>query len=322
MATRKIAPALAAGCTVVLKPATETPLTAYALADIFAEAGVPAGVVNVLTTSRSGATVSAMLHDPRVRKLSFTGSTEVGRRLLHEAADTVISCSMELGGNAPFLVFEDADLKSALDGAMIAKMRNGGEACTAANRFLVHESIAESFAAGLTDRMAALTVGPGYDPATECGPLINREAVDRIAGLVTDAEAQGARLLTGGRPLNRPGFYFPPSVLSDVPPDTEIASAEIFGPVAAISTFRTEDEAIEAANSTEYGLISYVYTGDLSRGLRVSERMDSGMVGLNRGVVSDPAAPFGGTKQSGLGREGAHHGILEFCEVKYIAASW
>jgi succinate-semialdehyde dehydrogenase/glutarate-semialdehyde dehydrogenase len=322
MATRKIAPALAAGCTVVLKPATETPLTAYALADIFAEAGVPAGVVNVLTTSRSGATVSAMLHDPRVRKLSFTGSTEVGRRLLHEAADTVISCSMELGGNAPFLVFEDADLKSALDGAMIAKMRNGGEACTAANRFLVHESIAESFAAGLTDRMAALTVGPGYDPATECGPLINREAVDRIAGLVTDAEAQGARLLTGGRPLNRPGFYFPPSVLSDVPPDTEIASAEIFGPVAAISTFRTEDEAIEAANSTEYGLISYVYTGDLSRGLRVSERMDSGMVGLNRGVVSDPAAPFGGTKQSGLGREGAHHGILEFCEVRYIAASW
>jgi succinate-semialdehyde dehydrogenase/glutarate-semialdehyde dehydrogenase len=322
MATRKIAPALAAGCTCVLKPATETPLTAYALAEIYAEAGVPEGVVNVITTRRSGPTVSAMLHDPRVRKLSFTGSTEVGRRLLHEAAETVVSCSMELGGNAPFIVFEDADLEAALDGAMIAKMRNGGEACTAANRFLVQEGIAPAFGKALAKRMGALTVGPGYDPATQCGPLVNREAVERVAALVAEAEAGGARLLVGGRALDRDGFYFPPTVLADVPRKAEVNRAEIFGPVAAISTFRDEDEAVALANGTEYGLISYIYTGDLARGLRVSERMDSGMVGLNRGVVSDPAAPFGGTKQSGLGREGAHHGILEFCEVKYIAANW
>ncbi|ABL68357.1 NAD-dependent succinate-semialdehyde dehydrogenase [Paracoccus denitrificans] len=322
MATRKIAPALAAGCTCVLKPATETPLTAYALAEIYAEAGVPPGVVNVLTTSRSGATVSAMLHDPRVRKLSFTGSTEVGRRLLHEAADTVISCSMELGGNAPFIVFDDADLDLAIEGAMVAKMRNGGEACTAANRFLVQKGIAPAFAERLAARMEAMTLGAGYAGETLCGPLINREALDRIAGLVSEAESHGAKTLTGGRPLDRPGFYFPPTVLTDVPPQAEITGEEIFGPVAALATFETEDEAIARANSTEYGLISYVFTSDLARGLRVSERLDSGMVGLNRGVVSDPAAPFGGTKQSGLGREGAHHGILEFCEVQYIAANW
>ncbi|SEO29684.1 succinate semialdehyde dehydrogenase [Paracoccus alcaliphilus] len=322
MATRKIAPALAAGCTCVLKPATETPLTAYALAEIYAEAGVPAGVVNVLTTSRSGATVSAMLHDPRVRKLSFTGSTEVGRRLLHEAADTVISCSMELGGNAPFIVFDDADLDLAIEGAMVAKMRNGGEACTAANRFLVQKGIAPAFAEGLAARMKAMTLGAGYAGETLCGPLINREALDRIAGLVADAEGHGAKTLTGGRPVDGPGFYFPPTVLTDVPPEAEITGEEIFGPVAALSTFETEEEAIARANSTEYGLISYVFTADLARGLRVSEQLDSGMVGLNRGVVSDPAAPFGGTKQSGLGREGAHHGILEFCEVQYIAANW
>jgi succinate-semialdehyde dehydrogenase / glutarate-semialdehyde dehydrogenase len=322
MVAWKWGPALAAGCTVVLKPATETPLTAYALAALYAEAGVPDGVVNVITTSRSGATVSAMLHDPRVRKLSFTGSTEVGRKLLHEAADTVISCSMELGGNAPFIVFDDADLEAAVEGAMIAKMRNGGEACTAANRFYVQEGILEAFSSRLAERMGSLTVGAGYDAATQCGPLINADAVSRIDGLVEDAVKRGATVLTGGKPLDRDGFYYPPTVLSGVPTDAVISSDEIFGPIAPISSFKTEEEAIRLANDTEYGLISYVYTQDLSKGLRVSGKMDSGMVGLNRGLVSDPAAPFGGTKQSGLGREGAHHGILEFCETKYVAVSW
>lgn len=322
MATRKIAPALAAGCTCVLKPATETPLTAYVLADLYREAGVPEGVVNVITTARSGPAVSAMLHDPRVRKLSFTGSTEVGRILLREAADTVISCSMELGGNAPFIVFDDADLDAALDGAMIAKMRNGGEACTAANRFYVQEGIAEAFSNGLAARMAALKVGPGYSPDTQCGPLINKAAVDRIGGLVDEAVSGGASVLAGGGAESREGFYFAPTVLSGVKPGARIAREEIFGPVVAISTFRDEEEVIAAANDTEYGLIAYVYTADLGRGLRVSEKLESGMVGLNRGLVSDPAAPFGGVKQSGLGREGAHHGILEFCETKYIAVSW
>ena len=322
MATRKIAPALAAGCTVVLKPATETPLTAYVLAALYQEAGVPAGVVNVLTTARSGATVSAMLHDSRVRKLSFTGSTEVGRKLLHEAADTIISCSMELGGNAPFIVFDDADLDAALDGAMIAKMRNGGEACTAANRFYVQTGIAEAFSAGLVKRMAELKVGPGYDAQTQCGPLINQDAVDRIGALVDDAVGQGAKVLTGGSASGGEGFYFPPTVISGVPATAEITREEIFGPVAAITTFASEDDAVSAANDTEYGLIAYVYTRDIGRGMRVSERLESGMIGLNRGLVSDPAAPFGGVKQSGLGREGAHHGIMEFCETKYIAVSW
>ena len=322
MATRKIAPALAAGCTVVLKPATETPLTAYALAALYAEAGVPAGVVNVLTTSRSGPIVSAMLHDSRVRKLSFTGSTEVGRRLLHEAADTVISCSMELGGNAPFIVFDDADLDAAVDGAMVAKMRNGGEACTAANRFLVQRGVAAEFGRKLAERMGELKVGSAYAQSTQCGPLINQDAVQRIENLVNDALQRGATLLTGGQRLQQDGFYFPPTVISDVPADAAISREEIFGPVAALSTFDTEEEVVMSANDTEYGLISYIYTRDLARGLRVSEKIESGMVGLNRGVVSDPAAPFGGMKQSGLGREGAHHGILEFCETKYIAVSW
>lgn len=322
MATRKIAPALAAGCTCVLKPATETPLTAYALAEIYAEAGVPAGVVNVITTGRAGETVSAMLHDPRVRKLSFTGSTEVGRRLLREAADTVISCSMELGGNAPFIVFDDADLDAAVEGAMVAKMRNGGEACTAANRFYVQSGIADAFADRLTQRMASLRVGPGYDGATQCGPLINQGAVDRVTGLVRDATTRGATVLTGGEALQQDGYYFPPTVMTNVPADAEIAHEEIFGPIAALSTFETEDEVIAAANDTEYGLIAYVFTRDLGRGLRVSEKLEAGMIGLNRGLASDPAAPFGGMKQSGLGREGAHHGILEFCETKYIAVTW
>jgi succinate-semialdehyde dehydrogenase / glutarate-semialdehyde dehydrogenase len=322
MSTRKIGPALAAGCTVVLKPATETPLTAYALAALYAEAGVPDGVVNVITTGRSGAVVSAMLHDSRVRKLSFTGSTEVGRKLLHEAADTVLSCSMELGGNAPFIVFDDADLDAAIEGAMVAKMRNGGEACTAANRFYVQNGIAEAFSKRLAERMGAMKVGAGYDKATQCGPLINRDALERIAALVDDAVGRGASVLTGGRPLEQDGFYFPPTVMTGVSASAPITREEIFGPVAAIATFATEDEVVAAANDTEYGLIAYVYTRDLGRGLRISERLEAGMIGLNRGLASDPAAPFGGVKQSGLGREGAHHGILEFCETKYIAVTW
>jgi succinate-semialdehyde dehydrogenase/glutarate-semialdehyde dehydrogenase len=322
MATRKIGPALAAGCTCVLKPATETPLTALVLADLYKEAGVPDGVVNVITTSKSGPAVSAMLNDRRVRKLSFTGSTEVGRVLLREAANTVVSCSMELGGNAPFIVFDDADLDAAIEGAMVAKMRNGGEACTAANRFYVQSGIAKDFSRRLAERMGSMTVAAGYDKSAECGPLINPNAVNRILSLVEDAKVRGATVLAGGGPIDRSGYFFAPTVISDVTPDSEIAAEEIFGPIAAITTFQSEDEVIELANSTEYGLISYVYTKDLARGLRVSERMDSGMVGLNRGLVSDPAAPFGGMKQSGLGREGAHHGILEFCETKYIAVTW
>lgn len=322
MATRKIGPALAAGCTCVLKPATETPLTALVLANLYKQAGVPDGVVNVVTTSQSGPVVSAMLNDPRVRKLSFTGSTEVGRTLLREAAGTVVSCSMELGGNAPFILFDDADLDAAIEGAMVAKMRNGGEACTAANRFYVQCGIAEEFSAGLVERMKSMKVGAGYDPKSQCGPLINRKAVERLTVLVTDATTRGAKVLVGGGPLDSEGYFFAPTVLSGVSPDSRISAEEIFGPIAALTTFDTEDEVIELANATEYGLISYVYTRDLARGMRVSERMDSGMVGLNRGLVSDPAAPFGGTKQSGLGREGAHVGILEFCETKYIAVTW
>ncbi len=322
MATRKIAPALAAGCTCVLKPAAETPLTALLLAEIFEEAGVPAGVVNLVTTKQSGAVVGAMLRDRRVRKLSFTGSTPVGKVLLRAAADNVLSCSMELGGNAPFIVFEDADLDAAVDGAMIAKMRNGGEACTAANRFFVHSAIAEKFSQALSARMAALKLGAGYDPTTECGPLINLDAVHRIKGLVDDAITRGAILLTGGTIATDEGYFLVPTVLTNVPPDAAITNEEIFGPVVAISVFDDEEEVIAAANSSEFGLISYVYTTNLARGLRVSERLESGMVGLNRGVVSDPAAPFGGSKHSGIGREGSHHGIMEFCEVKYIAANW
>jgi succinate-semialdehyde dehydrogenase/glutarate-semialdehyde dehydrogenase len=322
MATRKLAPALAAGCTCILKPATETPLTAYAMAALMEEAGVPAGVVNVLTTSRSGATVSAMLHDPRVRKLSFTGSTEVGRKLLREAADQVISCSMELGGNAPFVVFDDADLNKALDGAMVAKMRNGGEACTAANRFLVQRGIFKEFSEGLAKRMAALAVGAGYADKTQCGPLINLDAVNRIDEWVKDATAKGAKILTGGTSERANGFYYTPTVITDVPAGSLLLKDEIFGPVAPVTPFDTIDEAVAAANDTEYGLIAYVFTEDLRKGLQVSERLEAGMIGLNRGIVSDPAAPFGGVKQSGLGREGAHHGIMEFLETKYISVTW
>jgi succinate-semialdehyde dehydrogenase / glutarate-semialdehyde dehydrogenase len=322
MATRKIAPALAAGCTVVLKPASETPLTAYALAAIYEEAGVPPGVVNVLTVSNPGPATAAMLADPRVRKLSFTGSTGVGRLLLAEAAKHVISCSMELGGNAPFIVFDDADLEAALDGAMVAKMRNAGEACTAANRIYVQSGIHDAFAEGLRKRMTALKVGAGVEAATECGPMITKKAVDKIDRLVQNAVARGARVLCGGSVGSETGFYYPPTVLCDVPADAAMAQEEIFGPVAPISRFEQESEAIERANDTEYGLAAYIYTRDLARGLRVAAKIEAGMIALNRGLMSDPAAPFGGVKQSGIGREGGQgHGIAEFMEAKYLAVA-
>nr|WP_245577612.1 NAD-dependent succinate-semialdehyde dehydrogenase [Actinoplanes globisporus] len=322
MATRKIGPALAAGCTVVLKPASDTPLTALAMAAILAEAGVPDGVVNVLPSRSSGKVVSKMLHDPRVRKVSFTGSTEVGRILLAQAADTVVNTSMELGGNAPFLVFADADLDAALDGAMIAKMRNGGEACTAANRFYVEAPVAEEFSRRLAERMAGLVVGPGTDEKTQVGPLVNEDTVAKVDGLVRGALDGGATAVTGGTRPGGPGFYYPPTVLTGVPGDAPILREEIFGPVAPIVTFTSEDEAVRYANDTEFGLVAYVFTRDLARGLRVSEAIEAGMVGLNRGLVSDPAAPFGGVKQSGIGREGGHEGLLEYLESKYIALNW
>ena len=322
MATRKIGPALAAGCTVILKPASATPLTALMVADLLTQAGVPDGVVNVIPSRKSGEIVSKLLHDPRVRKLSFTGSTEVGRKLLAEAADCVVSCSMELGGNAPFLVLEDADIDAAVDGAMIAKMRNGGEACTAANRFYVHESVRPEFETRFVAAMKALTIGPGLDAGVDLGPLVNKQTRDKVQALVDAAVAAGARVLTGGRASEGRGFFYPPTVLTDVPPDAEILREEIFGPVAPIVTFRSEDEAVLRANSTEYGLVAYVYTRDLKRGLALAESLEAGMVGLNRGLVSDPAAPFGGVKQSGLGREGGHEGMLEYVEKKYIAVGW
>jgi succinate-semialdehyde dehydrogenase/glutarate-semialdehyde dehydrogenase len=321
MATRKIAPALAAGCTVVLKPATETPLTAYALAALYKEAGVPDGVVNVITTSAPGPVTAAMLADPRVRKLSFTGSTGVGRMLLAEASKTVLSCSMELGGNAPLIVFDDADLETAIEGAMVAKMRNAGEACTAANRLYVQSGIHDEFVAALARRMEALAVGPGIDPATECGPMITAKTVAKIERLVQDAVARGAKVLCGGSKPAGSGFFYPPTVLTDVPTDAAMAREEIFGPVAPVTKFETEDEVVARANDTEYGLAAYVFTSDIGRGLKVSRRIEAGMVALNRGLVSDPAAPFGGVKQSGLGREGGPHGVLEFTEPRYIAVT-
>ena len=322
MATRKIGPALAAGCTVVLKPARETPLSALAVAALLSEAGVPDGVVNVVTTSASGRVTGAMLADPRVRKLSFTGSTEVGRLLLRTAADTVTNCSMELGGNAPFLIFGDADLDAAVEGALLAKMRNGGEACTAANRFYVHESIADDFTAAFAARLSSLAVGPGLDDGTELGPLVNEDTRSKVATLVDKATSDGGRVVTGGRAPDRRGYFYLPTVLDRLPPDAAILNTEIFGPVAPIVRFSADSEAIAWANDTEYGLVSYVYTTDLRRGLRVAEALETGMVGLNRGIVSDPAAPFGGVKQSGLGREGGHEGLLEFTETKYVAVEW
>ena len=322
MATRKIGPALAAGCPVVLKPAGETPLTALAIAALLSEAGVPDGVINVLTSRKSGATVSAMLHDPRVRKLSFTGSTEVGRILLREAADTVLSTSMELGGNAPFIIFEDADIDAAVEGALIAKMRNGGEACTAANRFYVHDAVADKFNETFAARLKAMKLGPGLDESTDVGPLVNEDTRSKVAELVDGAVSAGANALLGGRAPERKGYFYEPTLLDGVSAEAAILNTEIFGPVAPIVRFTDEADAIRWANATEFGLVAYVYTRDLRRGLRVSEALESGMVGLNRGLVSDPAAPFGGVKQSGLGREGAHEGLLEYTETKYIATDW
>jgi succinate-semialdehyde dehydrogenase / glutarate-semialdehyde dehydrogenase len=322
MGTRKIAPALAAGCSVIIKPASETPLTMLALMPLLEEAGVPAGVVNVVPSRSSRAVVDAMLHDPRVRVLSFTGSTSVGRTLLRSAADQVLKPAMELGGNAPIIIFEDADLDVAVKGAMIAKMRNIGEACTAANRFYVHKAKAEDFTNRLTACMAALKVGNGLDEGIDVGPLVNADTRDKVAALVEDALAKGAEIRLGGKLPNGPGFFYPPTVLFNVPGTADCVREEIFGPVAAIQTFDGEEDVIARANDTEYGLVAYVFTGNLKRGLNVSERLEYGMVGLNRGLVSDPAAPFGGVKQSGLGREGGHEGMLEFMETQYISTNW
>lgn len=322
MATRKLGPALAAGCTAIVKPASDAPLTTLAVAHLMEEAGLPAGVVNVVIAKGSSGVVEGMLADPRVRKLSFTGSTEVGQALLRVAADQVLAVSMELGGNAPFLVFEDADLDAALEGAMVAKMRNAGEACTAANRFLVHEAVAEEFTRMLSTAMGSLKMGPGIDRANQVGPMINRRSRDDIAGLVEAAVGDGATVVTGATVPERTGYFYAPTVLGEVPAGSDILQQEIFGPVAPIVTFSSDDEAVALANDTVFGLASYLYTGDLARGLRVAESLEAGMVGVNRGLVSDPAAPFGGVKQSGLGREGSHEGIAEFLETKYVALDW
>ncbi len=319
MGTRKIGPAIAAGCTMVVKPAHQTPLTMLALAGLLTEAGLPDGVLNVVPTTRAKEMSEALQGDDRLRKVSFTGSTGVGRTLVRQSADQLQRVSMELGGNAPFVVFEDADVDAAVDGAMTAKMRNMGEACTAANRFLVHASVAEEFAEKLAARMGALTVGRGQDEGVDVGPLIEEKAVESVSQLVTDAVHDGARLLTGGTVPDGPGFFYPPTVLLGVPADSAINAEEIFGPVAPITTFETEDEAVARANDTEYGLASYVYTRDLSRTIRMAERLEYGMVGINTGLISNPAAPFGGVKASGFGREGGFEGIEEYLETKTLA---
>jgi succinate-semialdehyde dehydrogenase/glutarate-semialdehyde dehydrogenase len=318
MGTRKIGPAIAAGCTSVVKPAQQTPLSMLALAGILAEAGVPAGAVNVITTTDAGSVMEPLIRSGLARKLSFTGSTRVGKVLLEQCAEKVLRTSMELGGNAPFIVFDDADLDEAVDGALAAKMRNMGEACTAANRIYVHESVMEEFAGRLVKAMSQLVVGRGTDEGVQVGPLIDGAARDKVAALVADAVDQGATVLTGGKPDGRDGYFFPPTVLAGVPRTARMAQTEIFGPVAPLTPFTDEAEVIAAANDTEYGLVSFVYTNDLRRALRVAEALETGMVGLNQGVVSNPAAPFGGIKQSGLGREGGTAGIEEFLEIKYI----
>ena len=317
MATRKIAPALAAGCTVVVKPAELTPLTTLLFVQILADAGLPAGVVNVVTTSASGAVSAPIIADPRLRKLSFTGSTPVGRKLIAQAAENVLRVSMELGGNAPFLVFDDADLDAAVDGAMLAKFRNIGEACTAANRFIVQRGVADEFARRVTERVTALAIGRGTQDGVQIGPLIDDRAVQKAHDLVTDATGRGARLLAGGSAIEGEGSFFEPTVIADVPAGSDILREEIFGPVLAIAPFDTEDDAVRLANDTEYGLVSYVYTTDLARGQRMIDRLETGMMGLNAGVVSNAAAPFGGVKRSGLGREGGAEGIHEFLSTKY-----
>ena len=322
MATRKLAPALAAGCTALLKPAEATPLTAIYLADLLTRAGVPDGVVSVLTTDRPGEFVEHALSDARVRKLSFTGSTGVGRVLLRQAAERIVNTSLELGGNAPFIVLEDADLDDAVEGAMFAKMRNGGQACTAANRFLVHEAVADDFAFRLAERMSALVVGAGTDEATQLGPMVNERRQRDIAERVDLAVASGAKIHSGGAPLDRPGFFYPATVLTQVDRESMLSIDETFGPVAPIIEISDDADAVALANDSELGLASYVYSGNLARALAVSERLQAGMVGVNRGAMSDPAAPFVGMKQSGLGREGGFEGIHEFLEVSYLAVDW
>ncbi|MFT6308431.1 MAG: succinate-semialdehyde dehydrogenase/glutarate-semialdehyde dehydrogenase [Patiriisocius sp.] len=322
MGTRKIAPALAAGCSVIIKPASETPLTMLALMPILEVAGVPAGIVNVLPSRRSGALSDTVLSDPRIRVVSFTGSTEVGRVLLRSAANTIVKPAMELGGNAPFIVCHDADLEAAADGLMVAKMRNIGEACTAANRVYVHESVEEHFVKIYTDKMAALTMGNGIEAGVDVGPLVNADIRDKVANFVDDAIAKGAVVKLGGKRPSGKGYFYPPTVLTQVPHTADCLTDEIFGPVAVIQTFTDESEVIKRANDTIYGLVAYVFTEDLRRGLALSEQLEFGMIGLNRGLVSDPAAPFGGVKQSGIGREGGKEGMLEFQETQYISTLW
>ncbi|MDX6707238.1 MAG: succinate-semialdehyde dehydrogenase / glutarate-semialdehyde dehydrogenase [Solirubrobacteraceae bacterium] len=319
MGTRKIGPAIAAGCTMVVKPAKLTPLSMLALADILQQAGLPAGVLNVITARSSGSVMEPLIKDARTRKLSFTGSTEVGRTLMAQASEQILRVSMELGGNAPFLVFDDANLDDALDGAMIAKMRNIGEACTAANRFHVAESVAPQFASGLAERMSALKIGRGTEDGVEVGPLIDEDQLEKVAELVDDAVSKGARALCGGERLEGPGHFYKPTVLVDVPDDARLLKEEIFGPVAPIKAFASDEEAIAAANDTEFGLVAYLYTAELNRALRIAERLQTGMVGLNQGIVSNAGAPFGGIKHSGFGREGGPEGIEEYLEIKYVA---
>jgi succinate-semialdehyde dehydrogenase / glutarate-semialdehyde dehydrogenase len=319
MGTRKVGPAIAAGCTMVVKPAQQTPLSMLMLAKILEESGLPGGVLNLITASSASRTTGPLIADERLRKLSFTGSTEIGRQLMKQASDTLLRLSMELGGNAPFIVFEDADLDSAVDGAMIAKMRNIGEACTAANRFHVAAPIAQQFAEKLAEKMGAMKVGRGTEDGVQVGPLIDSSQRDKVAELVDDAVQKGARALTGGHAGNGAGYFYEPTVLADIPDSARLLKEEIFGPVAPVKAFDSEDEAIAAANDTEFGLVSYLYTSDLKRALRVVERLETGMIGLNQGIVSNPAAPFGGVKQSGFGREGGYEGIEEYLDTKYVA---
>ncbi len=321
MGTRKIGPALAAGCTVVVKPAQNTPLSMLMLAKILEEAGLPKGVLNLITASSSGETMSPLIADPRLRKLSFTGSTEVGRKLMEQASQNLLRLSMELGGNAPFIVFEDADLDAAVEGAVIAKMRNIGEACTAANRFHVHQAVADRFAERLAEKLGSMRVGRGTEENVEVGPLINEDQRHKVAELVDDAVSRGAKVLVGGHVREGAGYFYDPTVLADVPEDARLLREEIFGPVAPVKAFADEDEAIASANDTEFGLVAYVFTRDVKRALRVAERLETGMVGLNQGMVSNAAAPFGGIKQSGFGREGGPEGIEEYLETKYVAVN-
>jgi succinate-semialdehyde dehydrogenase / glutarate-semialdehyde dehydrogenase len=321
MGTRKLGPAIAAGCTMVIKPAQQTPLSMLALAELLRECGLPDGVLNVITSSSSSAVSEPIISDPRLRKLSFTGSTEVGRKLIAQSADNVLKVSMELGGNAPFLIFDDADLDSALEGAMIAKMRNIGEACTSANRFHVAESVAGEFADRLAERMGALKLGRGIDEGVDIGPLIDDDQRSKVSELVSDAVDKGATCLVGGRERDGAGYFYEPTVVTDIPDDARLLKEEIFGPVAPVKGFTSEEEAIAAANDTEYGLVAYVFTSDHKRALRVCEALETGMIGLNQGMVSNAGAPFGGVKQSGIGREGGNEGIHEFLETKYVAVN-